>query len=540
MKFILLLLFFIAHELKANPFLPVLEQTASPGALYYKQTPPFEYPFTQSPELNSLEVNVDKLSSLLGEPKVNQYAELFKSFKYDQKLNLYAYDFAVGENWEFLPHPIVKDVSAIHPNEWVEEFSRKLNENDGINSLEFIKSINELTDSEVYAGNNLEVLKTPHNFNTIKNRLASARNHVFMSSFIFQCDSGSQDILKLMEKKIQEGVSIYLLIDKVFTLADRSCVRRLKEIGVHLGLIGGPLKIFHEKMYVFDGEYAVIDGQNMAAIQTLSNGSNNLINDMGLGIQGSLVEVVAQRFITHWRKFKKRPMPQSIIELYGRKRAENLIFKSKAAIKNGLNNKTGVCRLVTSDPGLKDRKILPMYLAYAKAAQNYLFFNQIDHRFQDVSGNSLGKRFLKEIISVANKNKKLRIDMLTNQWKLPTEIKLPEGAGVRPTLFSFLVSNPGKLIIEMPHLQIGTARKNIIPLLDGANLNWWASGIYMHAKTMMVDNLATMIGSYNINASSENISYEQVVVCHDEKLSQEMQKSIVQDLLNSIPIPLAE
>jgi phosphatidylserine/phosphatidylglycerophosphate/cardiolipin synthase-like enzyme len=59
----------------------------------------------------------------------------------------------------------------------------------------------------------------------------------------------------------------------------------------------------------------------------------------------------------------------------------------------------------------------------------------------------------------------------------------------------------------------------------------------MHAKTMMIDNIATMIGSYNISGTSEKLSYEQVMVCHDEELAKEMQKSILQDILNSIPIP---
>jgi phosphatidylserine/phosphatidylglycerophosphate/cardiolipin synthase-like enzyme len=291
-------------------------------------------------------------------------------------------------------------------------------------------------------------------------------------------------------------------------------------------------------MFVFDGEYAVVDGQNMTGIQTLSNGSNNLINDMGIGIEGPLVQEVAHRFIAHWKKAKRKKLPQRLSDFYAQKKSQAESFKSQEAIKEGINKKTGVCRLVTSDPGFKKRAILPMYFSYVQSAQNYLFFNQIDHRFQDVSGNSVGKSFLKEVIKAANGNKDLRVDMLTNQWKLPTEIKLPEGMGVKPTFFSFMISKPGKLIIEMPHLQIGTARENLLPLIEKNNFHWWASAIYMHAKTMMVDNIATFIGSYNINRGSENFSYEQVVVCHDEKLAQSMQKSIVQDLLNSIPIPI--
>lgn len=531
MKFIFLILFFMTSELRANPFLPALEMRQGASEFYFQQTPPFQYPFTQSSELNSLEVNIEKFAELLGSNKLSAYKELFKTFNYDQKLNLYAYDFAVGSEWEFLPHPIVKDVNSINSKEWVSEFNSTLQENEGIHSADFIQSINELTGSEAYAGNEVEVLKTPHNFNTILARLEKARHHAFMSSFIFQCDAGSSEVLELMQKKIEQGVSIYLLIDKVFTLADRKCVKELKSIGVKLALVGGPLKIFHEKMYVFDGEYAVVDGQNMTGVQTLSNGSNNLINDIGVGIQGPLVQVIAHRFISHWNKSKQVRMPEKITEFYDQKRIEAESFKSTTAHE-------GLCRLVTSNPGIKNRKILSLYLRYIRAANNYIFFNLIDQRFQTVSGNTMGVNFIKEVINVANKKNNIRVDMLSNHWKLPTEIKLPEPLTVKPTLLSFIMSEPGKLLMKMPHLQISTGRKKLIPLINDAKFNWWASAIYMHAKTMMVDNLATMIGSYNINSGSENFSYEQVVVCHDEKLAQEMQKSIVQDLLNSIPIPL--
>jgi phosphatidylserine/phosphatidylglycerophosphate/cardiolipin synthase-like enzyme len=73
-------------------------------------------------------------------------------------------------------------------------------------------------------------------------------------------------------------------------------------------------------------------------------------------------------------------------------------------------------------------------------------------------------------------------------------------------------------------------------LLVEDNLHWWASAIYVHSKTMMIDNLVTAIGSYNINSTSEHASYEQTLICHDQNLAEQMQRSILHDILNSIPI----
>lgn len=538
MKFVLFFLLFLVSELRANPFLPALAKKESSGELFFKQIPPFKYPFNQSSELNDFKLILDKIPSLLGPNKLVAYEEMFKDFKYDTKLNLYAYDFAVGEHWDILPHPLVTETIDIKANEWISEFNNELTSLEGIQSLSFDQQIDEISGTEAYAGNKVELLKTPLSLKKIISQLEASKDHVFMSSFLFQCDAGSAEILNLMEKKINQGVEIYLVIDKIFTLADRNCVKRLKKMGVQLALQGGLTGIFHEKMYVFDGEYAIVDGQNLAGVQTLSNGHNNLFNDMAIGVKGPMVQEVAHRFLYHWNRINKKQISEKLAELYATKRLEAVSLKSDQAIEAGLLNQSGVCRLVTQNPGFKGRKILPLYFAYAQNAKNYLFFNQIDHRFQDVGGNGVGKKFLKELVKIAHENKNLRVDMLTNQWKLPTDIALIDGMGINGNLFTFMITKPGLLVLERPHEQIGTAREKLIPLLNGEKLHWWASATYMHAKTMMIDNIATMIGSYNINAGSENFSYEQVMICHDHDLAQKMQKSIVQDLLNSIPIPL--
>jgi phosphatidylserine/phosphatidylglycerophosphate/cardiolipin synthase-like enzyme len=60
----------------------------------------------------------------------------------------------------------------------------------------------------------------------------------------------------------------------------------------------------------------------------------------------------------------------------------------------------------------------------------------------------------------------------------------------------------------------------------------------MHAKTMMADNIFSLVGSYNINPTSEGQSFEQVLACVDQDLADSFQSSIVTDALNSIPVPL--
>jgi phosphatidylserine/phosphatidylglycerophosphate/cardiolipin synthase-like enzyme len=338
-----------------------------------------------------------------------------------------------------------------------------------------------------------------------------------------------------MEDKIQKGLQIYLIIDSTFTLADLTCVKKLRNIGVNLGLQGSLGKVFHEKMYVFDGEYAIVDGHNIVAAQTLSNGSNNLINDTGVGVIGPMVSEIAQRFIYHWQTLLKKPLPENILHFYAELKKTNEKYSQKEFIEDALLKKQGLCRLVTNTPG-KNKSILGTYKAYVQNAKNYIFFNMIDLRFEKIIGNSIGNDFLQLIAEKANNNPQMRIDMLSNHWKLPTDIALPKGVAARQTFFSQMITKPGQLILDRPHLQISKGKKFINEILVEDNFHWWASAIYVHSKTMMIDNLVTAIGSYNINSTSESSSYEQTLICHDQELADQMQKSILHDVLNSIPI----
>lgn len=70
------------------------------------------------------------------------------------------------------------------------------------------------------------------------------------------------------------------------------------------------------------------------------------------------------------------------------------------------------------------------------------------------------------------------------------------------------------------------------------NFHWWSYSQFMHAKTLMSDNIWTIVGTHNLNMASEKSSYELALACLDTGLAEEMQKSIIEDALNSVPVPL--
>jgi phosphatidylserine/phosphatidylglycerophosphate/cardiolipin synthase-like enzyme len=537
-KILLLLMFSITGNAWSNPFEASFEYKQSDQTPYYSLKSPFVYPFEQASELNNYQLNLEKFSQLMGEnEKLNQLKKIYQTFPYDQKINLYRYSFSVAPNWDILAYPLIDHIADENPKKWIGHFENSINEHDSIQDFKFIQSIDDLTQSISYSNNKTRLLKTPDSFDEILYQLNNAKNHVFMSSFLFQCDAGTEDLIKLMQTKVSQGVDIYLIIDKTFTLIDKKCAQRLKDTGAKVYLKGNKFQIFHEKMYVFDGEYAIVDGQNLLAAQTLSNGRNNLINDTAIGLQGPIVQEIALHFMRYWQE-SKLAISTSLKNFYALKKWEAQIYRSQEQIEKALAEKTGLCRLVVQKPGAKNKTIMPLYESYVKQAQKYLFFNMIDLRFER-HGNKLGNDFIKLVIEKTNQNSDLRVDMLSNQWKAATDVVLPEDMATQQNWFSKIVIKPMFMLYKRPHLQITKGRKRFFKQLNNkANFNWWASAMYNHSKTMMVDNVASFVGSFNINSASNKNSFEQVIVCHDQELTNEMQKGIVQDLINSIPIPL--
>jgi phosphatidylserine/phosphatidylglycerophosphate/cardiolipin synthase-like enzyme len=534
MKKVLFIVLIVCQNLWANPFYPYIIKTNEEKS-FYKQDPPFKDPLQRNNELNSYELNLEKLDQFLKTEKLNQVEQIYKSFEFNRELNLYLYDFEIGTTWEMLPYPLVKKADLINPESWISHFENSKDDITIFQQLSFNDKINQITKTKAFSNNELKLLKTPATYQKILEKIRNSKDHVLMTTFLFQCDAGSEPLLKLLDQKIKNGLRIFLILDSTFSLADRGCLKKLKKIGVNVALQGSFRKIFHEKMYVFDGEYGIIDGQNIVAAQTLSNGYNNLINDTGVGIKGPIVSQIARRFIYHWESLLKKPLPDDLKKFYDLLINRDEKYTTLPFISEALKKNQGVCRLVTNSSG-SIKSILPVYKTYIESSKKYLFFNMIDLRFERNLGNFIGNDFLRFITNKANSNPQMRIDMLTNHWKLPTDISLPDGVAAKPTIFSHLITKPGKLIIDPPHKQITKGKLFLEKKILNNNFHWWASAIYEHSKTIMIDNKITIIGSYNINNTSENQSFEQALVCHDDNLAQQMQKTILVNQLNSIPI----
>lgn len=523
-----------------NPFSPYIIVKSEPREYFHEIKRPFIYPFEQSFDVQTGSFDVLSFTKSQDGNLLNHLEEKYKDFSFDQKTSVYAYPFAIHPEWEILPYPYVGGIQGSDPKLWVEEFKIESDKNEGVRSFAFQERLNELTGTKAYAGNKVHLLKTPSHMEEIYRRVADSKKHIFITSFMFQCDLGMEKLLNLLEQKVSEGVEVYLIYDQKFSLANISCKKRLKRMGIKVALhhAKSPLFVFHEKMMVFDGTYGMILGHNMLASQVISTGTNNLINDMAIGVEGPMVGVIANRFLEHWSGILGKKMNPEIESFYAKLNLTNEQYASDESVKEGLEQGRGVCRLVNKGPGKKNKQISQLYTETVKATKNYLFFNMIDVAFRKPHGKKTNEKFINEVVQRANTTPGLRVDMLTNNWKLPTDVETTNGQGISQNLFSKISVALGRIVTKRPHTEIPKTQKSLNSVLTSENFHWWSYSQYMHGKTLMSDNIFSLVGSYNINSTSEAQSFEQVMACVDSELAQEFQQSIVIDTLNSIPVPL--
>ncbi|MBA2404901.1 MAG: phosphatidylserine/phosphatidylglycerophosphate/cardiolipin synthase family protein, partial [Bdellovibrionales bacterium] len=497
----LILILFITFGAWANPFAPYLIPVKDKGfeANFHPQKPPFIYPFEVSDKLERQNLALKKIATDFPENSLNALEDFYNQFKFDDNFALYAYPFAIRPEWEFLPYSFVPHLDSTTPKQWISNFKIILDENEGVRSLAFQQKLDAVTNSRAYAGNKLKLLKTPASYQEIFKQISQAKEHVFLATFLFQCDSGTAPLVALLEQKVKAGVDIYLIIDRLMSTADPDCKQKLKSIGVKLGLQGGVNHIFHEKMLITDANFAMIDGQNLLGPQLSSDGTNNLINDNAVGVEGPMVAVIAERFIQHWEMQKSRRLPEKLKSRYQKLSQLAEKFAEKDTVASGLKAGSGVCRLVTKGASKKHREILELFLETVKATKNYLFFNNIQPTYKNPEGKLPGEVFLSAVVDQANAHPEMRVDMLSNNWKRATDISMVGSNYDTRNLFSRLVTFMGETLFGQQYIHIPVTRKNLIPRLLNDNFHWWSYGQYMHAKTLMSDNIWTLIGSYNIN-----------------------------------------
>ena len=151
--------------------------------------------------------------------------------------------------------------------------------------------------------------------------ISNAQESILLSTYVFNIDAVTANILKALTQKAQEGVEVKLLIDSLGSLLLYCFQRPLKK----LRLAGGKVSFFmpilqmplrnyinlrnHRKIYLFDRRTVLTGGMNLSAEYLGPLPDPSRWNDLLFLIEGPAVFHYLEIFASDWAYASGHPMP---------------------------------------------------------------------------------------------------------------------------------------------------------------------------------------------------------------------------------------
>jgi len=171
-------------------------------------------------------------------------------------------------------------------------------------------------------GNSVQLLKTgQEEFEMLVRHIRRARHHIHITTFILGRDETGRELVNLLAERARQGVKVRLLLDSLGCLFSRShFVKPLLKAGGRVGRFM-PVMPFssrgsanlrnHRKMAIFDHTTAIIGGRNLAREYMGPKPYKKRWRDLGTLIEGPAAALLNEVFIADWC-FTTRETPDAL------------------------------------------------------------------------------------------------------------------------------------------------------------------------------------------------------------------------------------
>jgi len=177
--------------------------------------------------------------------------------------------------------------------------------------------IRELADAIAPAtgaeGNRVDCLLARDGSDTLRalrSGIAGARRRISVGTYILAHDAVGRELVGLLAERARAGIEVRLLIDAVGSRTlPWFVLRRLRDAGVQVARFNPVLSLRgrgsanwrnHRKIAVFDGEVAIVGGQNLGGQYIGSSPSRRRFRDASFRITGPAANHLEHVFLTDW------------------------------------------------------------------------------------------------------------------------------------------------------------------------------------------------------------------------------------------------
>lgn len=350
-------------------------------------------------------------------------------------------------------------------------------------------------------GNRVELLVDgPATFAAMFRAIENARDHVNMETFIFEDDETGRRLADLLVRKQREGVQVNIIYDSVGSITTPpSFFQELRDQGIAVLEYNpiNPLKARgkwritrrdHRKILVVDGSIAITGGVNISQVYSSrlsgrEKGAEVALpwRDTDVIIEGPAVADFQEMFFSTW-KWQKGP------EVAKRDYFPQLKAKGDDLVQ-----------VIKSSPGENRRTTFIMYVSAVMFAEKSIHLT-----------NSY---FVPD---------RQMVDALTEAAKSGVDVKiiLPRESD--------------------SSLALDAGRYHYSELLEAGVKLYELRDAVLHAKTAVIDDVWSTVGSTNMDFQSFSSNNEVNAVILSSTFAAEMEKMFARDLANSDPVTKEE
>ncbi len=364
------------------------------------------------------------------------------------------------------------------------------------NELQFcsdIAMLNARNAESIYTGDNNVILLTSaeEKYRLMYREISEATESINILYFIIKTDNESgRELINLLAKKAKEGVSVRLIYDRLGYLpARRKDYAELTAAGgkvltflpTLIGSVLGANYRMHRKMVIIDGKIAYTGGINIGDDYLGKKPSVSPWRDTAIRITGSAVQTIQLRFFADWNYLeflKNRKISDEFQD------PKNIVKYFKAPEITG---ETGI-QIISCGPDRKYALIKDSYIKLLLTARRYVY---------------------------------IQTPYLAPDETLLCALRIAAAGGVDVRIM--IPGVPDKKFVYH------TTMSYVGDLL-GYGIKIYRYSGFLHAKTLVTDDLISVIGSANFDIRSFSLNFEMSSVIYDKPFAETCRNTFFEDM----------
>jgi len=356
--------------------------------------------------------------------------------------------------------------------------------------IKLVKLLSSSKNSPLTINNDLEFIKNGENkFKILFEDLRNAKDHIHLEYYILKDDKIGGELINILCEKASSGISVRLSIDDVGSSVSRKSKKRLTQSGVEWhsfmpvlfpGFTGKMNYRNHRKIAIIDGKIGYLGGVNISDTYVNYDDSDLYWRDTHVRIVGEAVKSLQIQFLMTWEFVS----------------GCKLKIEEKYFPKEECDNKLAV-QIAASGPDTDWANIMEVIFTAIVTSENYVY--------------------------------------ITTPYFIPNDqiITAMQVAGRSGVDVRLLIPK------DSDSWTAKHATNSYLECLMEANVKIYryCKG-FIHAKTMVVDDMLSTVGTTNMDYRSFNINFEINAMIYNEEKSVELKAQFLEDLKDSEEIDL--